>query len=196
MTQCIIDNRLVVLDVLDTAGQEGIPAYTVRDSVIRLGEGFLLVYSIKSRQSFEFLNWVHSQIVRVKSSMLTNTEDVPIVIVGNKCDLEGERQVGMDEGQELARQFGCKFLETSAKEDINVEQAFLEVAREIKRRNSLAQQGSMALADQELRRKDVHADQKKFIGGLRGKTDQEKTCAMRIHGTGGTQMAAADSEDA
>nr|CAD7458202.1 unnamed protein product [Timema tahoe] len=50
----------------------------------------------------------------------TDTDDVPMVLVGNKCDLEDERVVGKDQGVNLARQFNCAFMETSAKAKINV----------------------------------------------------------------------------
>jgi GTPase SAR1 family protein len=53
-------------------------------------------------------------------SCVQDTEDVPMVLVGNKCDLEDERVVGKDQGVNLARQFSCAFMETSAKAKINV----------------------------------------------------------------------------
>jgi len=58
-----------------------------------------------------------------------------MIVVGNKADLEGEREVSTEEGQALARQFGCKFIETSAKSRKNVEQAFYDIVREIRRYN-------------------------------------------------------------
>jgi len=59
----------------------------------------------------------------------------PVVVVANKCDLEYERQVGMNEGRDLARHFGCKFIETSAKQRINVDEAFSNLVREIRKYN-------------------------------------------------------------
>lgn len=56
---------------------------------MQTGEGFLLVYSITSRNSFEEINTFHQQILRVKDQ-----DSVPVIIVANKCDLEYERQVG------------------------------------------------------------------------------------------------------
>ena len=55
--------------------------------------------------------------------------------LGNKCDLEGEREVTKQEGETLARNFGCKFIETSAKSRINVDKAFYDIVREIRRYN-------------------------------------------------------------
>ncbi len=63
----------------------------MREQYMRTGEGFLLVYSITSRNSFEEINLFYQQILRVK-----DVEKFPMVVVANKCDLEFERQVGMN----------------------------------------------------------------------------------------------------
>ncbi|KAI4165462.1 MAG: hypothetical protein LQ342_000872 [Letrouitia transgressa] len=126
--QCVIDEEVALLDVLDTAGQEEYSA--MREQYMRTGEGFLLVYSITSRQSFEEILTFQQQILRVKDK-----DYFPIIIVGNKCDLDAERQVSKQEGQDLARQFGCAFIETSAKSRINVDNAFYDIVREIRRYN-------------------------------------------------------------
>jgi GTPase KRas protein len=126
--QCVIDDEVALLDVLDTAGQEEYSA--MREQYMRTGEGFLLVYSITSRQSFEEIMTFQQQILRVKDK-----DYFPIIVVGNKCDLEGERQVSRQEGESLARSFGCRFIETSAKSRINVDNAFYDLVREIRRYN-------------------------------------------------------------
>ena len=83
------------------------------------GQGFVLVYSITAQSTFNDLQDLREQILRVK-----DTDDVPLVLVGNKCDLEDERVVGKDQGMNLARQFNsCSFLESSAKAKINVNEA-------------------------------------------------------------------------
>lgn len=122
--QCTIDGEQVLLDVLDTAGQEEYSA--MREQYMRTGEGFLLVYSINSRNSLEELQSFYEQIQRVK-----DTENVPVLVVGNKCDLEIERQVSYEEGLSLAKSFNSPFLETSAKQRINVEEAFYGLVRSI-----------------------------------------------------------------
>jgi GTPase KRas protein len=101
---------------------------------MRTGEGFLLVYSITSRNSFEEINTFYQQILRVKDQ-----DNVPVIIVANKCDLEYERQVGVNEGRDLARHFGCKFIETSAKVRHNVDESFSGLVREIRRYNKQQQ---------------------------------------------------------
>lgn len=79
------------------------------------GQGFVLVYSITAQSTFNDLHDLREQILRVK-----DTDDVPMVLVGNKCDLEDERVVGKEQGNNLARQYNCAFMETSAKAKINV----------------------------------------------------------------------------
>lgn len=123
--QCTLDGELVLLDILDTAGQEEYSA--MREQYMRTGEGFLLVYSINSRNSLEELQSFYEQIQRVKDS-----DFVPALVVGNKCDLEIERQVSYEEGLSLAKSFNCPFLETSAKQRINVEEAFYGLVRSIR----------------------------------------------------------------
>lgn len=85
--QCVIDEEVALLDVLDTAGQEEYSA--MREQYMRTGEGFLLVYSITSRNSFDEILTFQQQILRVKDK-----DYFPVVVVANKCDLEYERQVG------------------------------------------------------------------------------------------------------
>jgi len=124
--QVTIDEETSLLDILDTAGQEEYSA--MRDQYMRTGQGFIMVFSITSRSSFDEINSFRDQILRVKDK-----DRVPMVLVGNKCDLESERQVTTSEGQALARTFSCPFLESSAKSRINVEDAFFAVVREIRK---------------------------------------------------------------
>ncbi|KAF2148922.1 ras-domain-containing protein [Myriangium duriaei CBS 260.36] len=124
--QYVIDDEAALLDVFDTAGQEEYIA--MREDFIRPGEGFLLVYSITSKYSFEEIKSFQQRILRVKEK-----DYFPIIVVGNKCDLEGEREVSTEEGKQLARQFGCPFIETSAKSGTNVENAFYDIVRDIRK---------------------------------------------------------------
>ena len=92
----------------------------MRDLYMKNGQGFVLVYSITAQSTFNDLQDLREQILRVK-----DTDDVPLVLVGNKCDLEDERVVGKDQGMNLARQFNnCSFLESSAKAKINVNEVW------------------------------------------------------------------------
>ncbi|KAJ1660869.1 RAS1 protein [Dispira parvispora] len=130
--QCVIDEEVAMLDVLDTAGQEEYSA--MREQYMRTGEGFLLVYSITSRNSFEEITTFQQQILRVKDK-----DYFPIIVIGNKCDLDLERQVPTEEGAALAKSFQCEFMETSAKVRINVDEAFYSLVREIRRFHKEAQ---------------------------------------------------------
>jgi len=127
--QVTIDDETCLLDILDTAGQEEYSA--MRDQYMRTGQGFLCVYAITSRTSFDEVSAFREQILRVKDA-----DKVPLVICGNKCDLETERQVSKTEGQDLAKSFDCPFLETSAKARINVEEGFFALVREIRKQNN------------------------------------------------------------
>ncbi|GBB96683.1 hypothetical protein RclHR1_02810001 [Rhizophagus clarus] len=121
----VIDDQPCVLEVLDTAGQEEYTA--LRDQWIRDGEGFLLVYSISSRSTFERVERFRDQITRVK-----DTDNVPLMLVGNKCDKITEREVSREEGMNMARKLNCEFIESSAKTCVNVERAFYTVVRMIR----------------------------------------------------------------
>ncbi|KAI8055684.1 small GTPase superfamily [Syncephalis plumigaleata] len=123
--QVVIDDQPCVLEVLDTAGQEEYTA--LRDQWIRDGEGFLLVYSIASRSTFERVERFRDQITRVK-----DTDNVPLMLVGNKCDKVTEREVSREEGMGLAKKLHCDFIESSAKTCVNVERAFYTVVRMIR----------------------------------------------------------------
>ncbi|KAG9333777.1 hypothetical protein JZ751_010220 [Albula glossodonta] len=112
--QVEVDGQQCMLEILDTAGTEQFTA--MRDLYMKNGQGFALVYSITAQSTFNDLQDLREQILRVK-----DTEDVPMILVGNKCDLEDERVVGKEQGQNLARQWNnCAFLESSAKSKINV----------------------------------------------------------------------------
>jgi len=124
MKQCVVDGEMSTLDMLDTAGQDAYSA--MRDQHMRTGEGFLLVYSITSRHSFDEISTFHQQILRVKGN-----NSFPIIIVANKCDLEDDRQISTQEGKDLAKNLGCTYVETSAKGRVNVDETFYELAREI-----------------------------------------------------------------
>src|SRR5690554_5439809 len=92
--------------------------------------GFLLVYSITYRSSFEEIRKYHDQAFRIK-----DTDWLPMVLVGNKCDLEEDRQVTKEEGEELAKEWGIPFFETSAKYRINIEECFFELVRMVRDRS-------------------------------------------------------------
>mmetsp|Transcript_18897 Transcript_18897/g.48058 ORF Transcript_18897/g.48058 Transcript_18897/m.48058 type:complete len:192 (-) Transcript_18897:61-636(-) len=123
--QVVIDEESCLLEILDTAGQEEFTA--LRDQWIRDCEGFVIIYSIISRSSFEQVSTFKEQVMRVKDA-----DRLPIMLVGNKCDLEEKREVSTQEGVDLAKAFGAQFKEASAKTRVNVEEAFYDLVRMIR----------------------------------------------------------------
>ncbi|CAO1416730.1 unnamed protein product [Diamesa tonsa] len=124
--QVVIDDIPAKLDILDTAGQEEFSA--MREQYMRSGEGFLLVYSVTDNASFDEMFKFHRQILRVK-----DRDEFPMLMVGNKSDLEAQRVVSLQKAQELSRQLKIPYIECSAKVRINVDQAFHELVRVVRK---------------------------------------------------------------
>ncbi|XP_004598145.1 ras-related protein Rap-2b [Ochotona princeps] len=119
-----VDSSPSVLEILDTAGTEQFAS--MRDLYIKNGQGFILVYSLVNQQSFQDIKPMRDQIIRVK-----RYERVPMILVGNKVDLEGEREVSYGEGKALAEEWSCPFMETSAKNKASVDELFAEIVRQM-----------------------------------------------------------------
>jgi len=134
--QVNIDKEPALLDVLDTAGQEEYAS--LQDQWIREGDGYLLVFSIISKDSFDEVKLLYDKIVRIRDS-----NKFPWVLAGNKCDLSNQRQVDHDTAQkqmniwQLAANASEEkighFFETSAKTKENTDEAFYDVVRQIRR---------------------------------------------------------------
>jgi Ras-related protein Rap-1B len=122
--QVEIDGTQCMLEILDTAGTEQFTA--MRDLYMKNGQGFVLVYSIIAQSTFNDLPDLREQILRVKDK-----DEVPMILVGNKCDLQDQRVITTDQGEDLSRKFSCAFLEASAKTRVNVEQIFQDLIRQI-----------------------------------------------------------------
>ena len=123
--QVVIDTESCRLEILDTAGQEEFSA--LRDQWIRSCDGFIIIYSIICRYSFERVSRFRDQVLYVK-----DVNHIPMMLVGNKCDLENQRQVSFQEGQDIADTFGCIFKETSAKTRTNSSECFYDLVRLIR----------------------------------------------------------------
>jgi len=123
--QVVIDGETCLLDILDTAGQEEYSA--MRDQYMRTGEGFLLVFALNEAKSFENVGNYREQIRRVKDS-----DEVPMVLVGNKCDLSN-RAVEARSVLDAARSYGMPSVDTSAKTRLGVDEAFHTLVREIRK---------------------------------------------------------------
>ncbi|KAG7522202.1 ras-related protein Rab-8B-like [Solea senegalensis] len=118
-----LDGKRVKLQIWDTAGQERFR--TITTAYYRGAMGIMLVYDICNDKSFENIkNWIRNIEEHASS-------DVEKMVLGNKCDMTDRRQVSKDRGEKLAIDYGVKFLETSAKSSINVEEAFYTMGRDI-----------------------------------------------------------------
>uniref|UniRef100_A0A914Z9W7 Ras-related protein Rab-2A n=1 Tax=Panagrolaimus superbus TaxID=310955 RepID=A0A914Z9W7_9BILA len=121
-----IDGKQIKLQIWDTAGQESFRSIT--RSYYRGAAGALLVYDITRRDTFNHLtSWLEDARQHSNSNMV-------IMLIGNKSDLEARREVKKEEGEAFAREHGLVFMETSAKTAANVEEAFIDTAKEIYRK--------------------------------------------------------------
>lgn len=119
-----VDGKKIKLQVWDTAGQERFR--TITTAYYRGAMGIMLVYDVSNTKSFENIsNWI-------RNIEMHATQDVELMILGNKCDINEKRQVSKEKGEQLALQHSIKFMETSAKANINIEEAFTTLARDIK----------------------------------------------------------------
>lgn len=137
----VLDGEECSIDILDTAGQEDYSA--IRDNYYRSGEGFICAFSITDAESFDATTEFREQILRVKNS----DTSVPIVLVGNKCDLDAERVISRAQAQQRAESWGVPYIETSAKTRTNVDKVFYDLMREIKRRKGGSAAGAGVYAD-------------------------------------------------
>lgn len=121
-----LDGKRIKLQIWDTAGQERFR--TITTAYYRGAMGILLVYDVTDERSFNNIrNWIRN--IEQHAS-----EGVDRILVGNKCDMHDRKLISTEQGQALASEYGIKFLETSAKTNINVEEAFFTLARDIKKR--------------------------------------------------------------
>eukprot|EP01115_Flamella_aegyptia_P015598 TRINITY_DN96_c0_g1_i2.p1 TRINITY_DN96_c0_g1~~TRINITY_DN96_c0_g1_i2.p1 ORF type:complete len:206 (+),score=32.05 TRINITY_DN96_c0_g1_i2:73-690(+) len=119
-----IDGVVIRLQIWDTAGQERFR--TITSSYYRGAHGIIVVYDVTTQKSFDNISkWL-------KEIDTFAGQNVKKLLVGNKCDLANERVISKDQGQELANEINVPFVETSAKESTNVEECFLQMAKDIK----------------------------------------------------------------
>lgn len=121
-----VENKSIVLQIWDTAGQERFK--TLTPMYFKRCQGFILVYDITKVETFNkiqfWIDEIHKEV---------NKEEIAIILIGNKKDLEDLRQVPTEQGRELAKELGIKFFETSAYENINVKEAFKYLSKKLLR---------------------------------------------------------------
>ncbi|KAF8609836.1 hypothetical protein BDV93DRAFT_518597 [Ceratobasidium sp. AG-I] len=111
-------------DIIDTAGQD---EYSILNNKHAIGiHGYILVYSVASRVSFDMIQIIHEKILTY-----SGTQRIPCVVVGQKSDLVNARQVPSTEGQNLAKELGCAFVECSARNNDKVGLVFEQCLTQI-----------------------------------------------------------------
>ena len=134
-----INNESIEIQIVDTAGEEDYQ--NMLDQWIDVADGFLLVFAINDKDTCNVLDEKYKRIEEHKE------KNVPIILVGNKCDLENERQVTKEEANQKATALKAKYIETSALTDINknCKEPFIQCAKDIK--SNLMSQGKKELKD-------------------------------------------------
>ncbi|CAN6475597.1 unnamed protein product [Victoria cruziana] len=121
-----LDGKTIKLQIWDTAGQERFR--TITSSYYRGAHGIIIVYDVTEKESFNNVKQWLNEIDRYASDTVCK------LLVGNKCDLVNEKVIETQTAKAFADELGIPFLETSAKDSINVEKAFVTMAAEIKKR--------------------------------------------------------------
>ena len=120
----IVDGEPYTIEIIDTAGQEEyIFTYT---KYIKSGDGFIFVYSVTNKVSFNKIKDIYEMAKNIKE-----VNDFPLIIVGNKEDLNNNRVISKNQGKKLAIEFNCLFYETSALCNTNIQKIFNSIVKEI-----------------------------------------------------------------
>ncbi len=118
-----IDNKIIKLQIWDTAGQERFRS--ILSSYYKGANGILLLYDITNVNSFKNLsNW----LIDIEKN---SSKDVKKILIGNKCDLNELRKIPINKGKEFADTYNMKFIETSAKNNVNINECFNILGKEL-----------------------------------------------------------------
>lgn len=140
-----IDGVSYFLMLTDTAGQEEYRSLWAASNL--RSDAFLLVYDITNPHSLDGLEYFIDMIDMEEESRIDEGRCPPVkVVAGNKCDLQGARQIRSKDGLEWARKRGCGFMETSAREMVNIEETFAHLVRRVVEARRLAASGAVPQA--------------------------------------------------
>ena len=124
INQAKIDDKLFKIEIVDTYKVDDYPQ--MLDMWINFGDGFLLVFAINDKTSFELIPPKRERIIKGKHG-----EKCPMILVGNKQDLADNREIPYDDAKQLADSWGIDYIETSAKTDFNCKEVFERLAVKI-----------------------------------------------------------------
>jgi len=139
------NGKKVKVILTGTSGQERY--HSLAPNFIKKADGIILMYDITNRESFDTISKWWDDILNNKE------KDFPVILVGNKCDLEDERKVQKEEGESIANKLNTKFFETSNKDGINIEESLRELINMVLNYNSNGIISSHKLSKKKMKRK-------------------------------------------
>ncbi|XP_042799445.1 ras-related protein Rab-15 isoform X1 [Panthera tigris] len=159
-----VDGIKVRIQIWDTAGQERYQ--TITKQYYRRAQGIFLVYDISSERSYQhIMKWV-SDVDEYAP------EGVQKILIGNKADEEQKRQVGREQGQQLAKEYGMDFYETSACTNLNIKESFTRLTELVLQAHRKELDGLRTRASNELALAELEEDE----GKPEGPANSSKTC--------------------
>ncbi|XP_058034237.1 GTP-binding protein GEM [Ahaetulla prasina] len=148
--------NIMLLDVWENKNENG----WLQDQCMKVGDAYVIVYSITDRASFE-----RASELRIRLRRARKMEDLPIILVGNKSDLVRRREVSVSEGRACAVVFDCKFIETSAAVQHNVRELFEGIVRQVRLRRDSREKNEKRLAYQK-RKETIPKKARRFWGKI------------------------------
>ncbi|KAM9097109.1 GTP-binding protein GEM isoform X1 [Sminthopsis crassicaudata] len=168
----IVDGESATIILLDMWENKGENEW-LQDHCMQVGDAYLIVYSITDRASFEKASELRIQLRRARQ-----TEDIPIILVGNKSDLVRCREVSVSEGRACAVVFDCKFIETSAAVQHNVKELFEGIVRQVRLRRDSKEKNERRLAYQK-RRESIPKKARRFWGKIVAKNNKNMAFKLK-----------------
>ncbi|XP_015417778.1 PREDICTED: GTP-binding protein GEM [Myotis davidii] len=168
----IVDGESATIILLDMWENKGENEW-LQDHCMQVGDAYLIVYSITDRASFEKASELRIQLRRARQ-----TEDIPIILVGNKSDLVRCREVSISEGRACAVVFDCKFIETSAAVQHNVKELFEGIVRQVRLRRDSKEKNERRLAYQK-RRESIPRKARRFWGKIVAKNNKNMAFKLK-----------------